>query len=49
MDSAPNKGNPTGNVPLEEEEPDKGDDLLDSQIHTPPQSKSASPGDADLL
>jgi len=42
MDSAPNKGNPAGNVPLEEEGPNKGDDLLDSPIHTPPQSKSPS-------
>jgi len=43
MNSAPIKGNQAGNVPLEEEGPHKGDDLLDSPIHTPPQSKSPSP------
>jgi len=43
MDSAPDKGNPAGNITLEEEGPNKGDDLLDSSIHTPPpQSKSPS-------
>jgi len=43
MDSAPNEGDPAGNVPLEEEGPNKGDDLLDSPTHTAPQSKSPSP------
>jgi len=35
MNSAPNKGNSVGDTPLEEKGPDKGDDLLDSSIHTP--------------
>jgi len=43
MDSTPKKGNPADNVQLEEEGPNKGDDLLDSPIHTPPQCKSTSP------
>jgi len=43
MDSAPNKGNSAGNIPLKEEGPSKGDDLLHSPIHTPSQSKSPSP------
>jgi len=41
--SAPNKSNLKGHVPLEEKGPNKGDDLLDSPIHTPPPSKSPSP------
>jgi len=36
MNSAPNKGDSVGNTLLEEKGPDKGDDLLDSPIHTPP-------------
>jgi len=36
MDLAPNKGHPAGNVPLKEEGPNKGDDLLNSPIYTPP-------------
>jgi len=43
MDSAPKKGNSVDNTSLEEKGPDKGDDLLDSPIHTPPQSKSPPP------
>jgi len=43
MDLAPNKGNPASNVPLKEEGPNKGEDLLESPIHIPPQIKSTSP------
>jgi len=43
MDSAPNKGNSAGKVLLEEAGPNKRGDLLDTPIHTPPQSKSPSP------
>jgi len=32
MNSTPNKGNSVGNAPLEEKGPDKGNNLLDSQI-----------------
>jgi len=42
MDSVPNKGISVGNAPLEEKGPDKEEDLLDSPIHIPPQSKSPS-------
>jgi len=40
MDSAPNKGNSAGNVPLEEMGPHTRGDFLDTPTHTPPQSKS---------
>jgi len=35
MDSAPNKGNSAGDVPLKKNEPNKWDDFLDSLINTP--------------
>jgi len=43
MDSAPNMGNSSVNIPLEEMGPYTRGDLLDTPTHTPPQSKSPSP------
>jgi len=40
MGTAPNNGNPVGHVPLGETESCKGENFLDTPIHTPPQSKS---------
>jgi len=40
--AASNKGNPVGHVLLEETGSDKGVNLLETPIHTPPQSKSPS-------
>jgi len=37
MGSAPNKGNPVGNAPLEKTESCKGVNFLDTPNHTPPQ------------
>jgi len=42
MGPAPNKGNPVGHVPLEETESCKGENFLDTSIHTPPQCKPPS-------
>jgi len=39
--SASNRGNSIGHVLLEKTESDKGVNLLDTQTHTPPQSKHA--------
>jgi len=43
MDSAPNKGNSAGNIPLEEMAPHTRGDLLDTPIHILP--LKASPHD----
>jgi len=43
MDLASNKGNSAGNVLLEKAGPNTNGDLLETPIHTPPQSKSPSP------
>jgi len=43
MNSAPNKGNSMGSAPLKEKGLNKGDYLLDSQIHTPPSKQVPSP------
>jgi len=40
---ASNRGNPVGQVLLEETESDKGINLLETPTHTPPQSKPSSP------
>jgi len=40
---APNKGTPVGHLPLEATESSKGENFLDTPIHTPLQSKSPSP------
>jgi len=42
MGSAHNMGNLVGHVPLEETESCKGENFLDTPIHTPPRSKSQS-------
>jgi len=43
MGLAPNKDNLVGHAPLDETESCKGVKLIDTPIHTPPQSKSPSP------
>jgi len=42
MDRAANKGTPVDQIPLEGTGSSKGENFLDTPIHTPPQSKSPS-------